>query len=348
MLDLRALNVFVTVTQCGSFTLAAKRLGRTQSTVSQSLRQLEDDLGVVLIDRTSRPLAPTPPGAALLDQANRLLQDAERIAGNVRGAGVGKVPELRIGLVDSLAAAVGPSLMKTLLYHAVNLTVWSGLTCNLSDAFRQRKLDLIIGNDALVEDDGLERHELMSEPYLLLTPSAMGADVAEAGIATLARNYPMICYNAHSFLAAQIARQLQHRKIHATRRVSVDTSGSLVAMVAAGIGWTSTTPLCLLIGRPYLPRVTVKPFPGPRFLRRLFLVSRSGEYSALAGRLTRIASHILATDVRTELRQLIPWFDDRTTLRIRHDDGNRVHESPVCPGARPDDPRGRAWRRATR
>jgi hypothetical protein len=89
-------------------------------------------------------------------------------------------------------------------------------------------------------------------------------------------------------------------------------------MVAAGIGWTSTTPLCLLLGRPYLSRVTVTPFPGPRFLRRLTLVSRSGEYSALAGRLARIASHILATDVRTELKQLIPWFEDQVTIKIRH------------------------------
>ena len=94
-------------------------------------------------------------------------------------------------------------------------------------------------------------------------------------------------------------------------------SDSLVAMVAAGIGWTATTPLCLLLGRPYLPRVTVMPFPGPRFVRRLYVVSRSGEYSALAGRLARIASDILAGDVRAELKQLIPWFDDQVTLKVR-------------------------------
>jgi DNA-binding transcriptional LysR family regulator len=318
MIDLRTLHVFLMVTECGSFTLAAKRLEKTQSAVSQTVRQLEDELGVVLIDRASRPMALTPPGSILRDHAYRLLQDAGSIAGKVRGYGSGKVPEIRIGLVDSFAAAVGPALMKILLDHAVNLTVWSGLTSNLADAFLQRKVDIIIGNDALEEVDGLDRHEIMSEPYLLLTPASMAVDAAAVSLATLARNYPMICYNPHSFLGAQIARQLHRRNIRATRRVSVDTSDSLVALVAAGIGWTSTTPLCLLLGRPYLSRVTVTPFPGPRFLRRLTLVSRSGEYSALAGRLARIASHILATDVRTELKQLIPWFEDQVTIKIRH------------------------------
>ncbi len=317
MIDLRTLNVFLMVTECGSFTLAARRLEKTQSAVSQTVRQLEDDLGAVLINRASRPMALTPPGAILRDHAYRLLQDAESIAGKVRDYGSGKVAELRIGLVDSFAAAVGPALMKILLDHAVNLTVWSGLTSNLADAFLQRKVDIIIANDPLEEVDGLDRRELMSEPYLLLTPAFMAVDATDVSLATLARNYPMICYNPHSFLGAQIARQLHRRNIRATRRVSVDTSDSLVAMVAAGIGWTSTTPLCLLLGRPYLSRVKVMPFPGPRFLRRLILVSRSGEYSALSGHLARIASHILATDVRAELKRLIPSIEDQVMIKTR-------------------------------
>ena len=88
-------------------------------------------------------------------------------------------------------------------------------------------------------------------------------------------------------------------------------------MVAAGVGWTSTTPLCLLVGRPYLPRVKILPFPGPRFSRRLVLVSRSGEHSALASRLARIAGQILATDVRAELKTLSPGLADRIAVSAR-------------------------------
>jgi DNA-binding transcriptional LysR family regulator len=317
MIDLKALGVFLTVVECGSFTLAAKRLGRSQSAVSQSVRELEHDLGVVLIDRASRPLAATASGTILREHANRLIRDAEALSAKVLDGTGAKVPEIRIGLVDSFAAAVGPALMKTLLEHAVNLTVHSGLTSNLAESFVQRKVDIIVGNDPMEEVDGLDRHELMREPYLVLVPASMPTAPGDAGLAKLARDYPMICYNPESFLGAQIARQLANRDIRATRRVSVDTSDSLVAMVAAGIGWTSTTPLCLLLARPYLPRVRVLPFPGPRFSRRLTLVSRSGEHSALAARLARIAVQILGAEVRADLKQLLPGLQDRITLAAR-------------------------------
>lgn len=309
MIDLRTLNAFVALAECGSFTLAAERLGRTQPAVSQAIRQLEDDLGVVLIDRASRPMALTPAGAVLREHAHRLLQDAAALGAAVRDAGRAKVGEMRVGLVDSFATAVGPALLKVLLDHAAGLTVWSGLTANLADAFLQRKLDLIIANDALDDIEGVERFELLAESYLLLAPSAVAIDSSDASLARLARGLPMIRYRTESFLAGQIERQLHRRSARPTRRVSVDTSDSLIAMVAAGIGWTCTTPLCLLQGRSYLPRVNVVPFPEPRFHRRLILVARSGEFAELPRRLAGIASRILATEVLPELAGIAPGLD---------------------------------------
>ena len=314
MIDLRTLNVFLVVSECGSFTLAAERLGRTQSAVSQAIRQLEEDLGVVLIDRLPRPMALTPSGSILREHAHRLIQDAETLAATVRDYGRAKVREIRIGLVDSFAAAVGPALMKVLLDHAAGLTVWSGLTSSLADAFLQRKVDMIIANDALDDMDGLDRYELMTESYLLLAPAAIAIDGTDASLATLARNHPMIRYRTQSFLGGQIERQLHRRNAHPTRRVSVDTSDSLVAMVAAGIGWTCTTPLCLLQGRSYLSKINVVPFPEPRFFRRLILIARSGEFADLPRRLAGIASHILDTEVLPELGKLAPWLGDAIAI----------------------------------
>jgi DNA-binding transcriptional LysR family regulator len=314
MIDLRTLNVFVAVAECGSFTLAAERLGRTQSAVSQAVRQLEEDLGVVLIDRGPRPMALTPSGAILREHAHRLLQDAESLAATVRDYGGARLQEMRIGLVDSFAAAVGPALMKVLLDHAAGLTVWSGLTANLAGAFLQRKVDMIIANDPLDDVDGLDRHELMAESYLLLAPASIAIEGNDATLAALARNHTMIRYREQSFLAAQIERQLQQRHTHPTRRVSVDTSDSLIAMVAAAIGWTVTTPLCLLQGRSYLDRINVVPFPEPRFFRRLILISRRGEFADLPRRLADIARHILATEVLPELTRIGAWLGDAIAI----------------------------------
>lgn len=322
MIDLRTLNVFLLVSECGSFTLAAERLGRTQSAVSQAIRQLEEDLGVVLIDRVTRPMALTPSGAILREHAHRLIQDAETLTTTVRGYNGAKLQEMRIGLVDSFAAAVGPALMKVLLDHAAGLTVWSGLTSSLAEAFLQRKIDMLIANDSLDDVDGLDRYELMAEYYLLLAPAAVAIDGTDASLAALARNHPMIRYRTQSFIGGQIERQLHRRNTHPTRRVSVDTSNSLIAMVASGIGWTCTTPLCLLQGRSYLSRINIVPFPEPRFFRRLILISRSGEFADLPSRLARIASHILATEVLPELRSLEPWLGDAIAIKAWHESGD--------------------------
>src|SRR5919202_6179184 len=66
--DLSALSVFLTVAEERSFTRAAKRLGVSPSAVSHSMRALEERLGVRLLARTTRSVAPTEAGEQLLAQ----------------------------------------------------------------------------------------------------------------------------------------------------------------------------------------------------------------------------------------------------------------------------------------
>ncbi len=72
-LDLLLLRTFVTVVDAGGFTRAGTRLHRTQSTVSQQIRKLEEDVGRCLIDRAGGLLVPTEDGEVLLGYARRLL-----------------------------------------------------------------------------------------------------------------------------------------------------------------------------------------------------------------------------------------------------------------------------------
>src|SRR4029079_11549509 len=119
--DLNPLKVFLAVSTCGNMTAAAKRLGLTQSAVSQSIRQLEDNLGSVLLDRAQRPLRLTAAGMVLQRHAVPLVEDAATLATVVRQAGASKVHELRIGIIDSFASTVGPSLIRSLLSQAERL-----------------------------------------------------------------------------------------------------------------------------------------------------------------------------------------------------------------------------------
>ena len=69
MFDPRLLRAFTAIVDAASFSLAAKRLHMTQSTISQQLARLEDAAGLTLIDRAARPVKPTTAGERLLGYA---------------------------------------------------------------------------------------------------------------------------------------------------------------------------------------------------------------------------------------------------------------------------------------
>ena len=77
MLDLELLRSFVSVVDSGGFTRAGERVHRTQSTVSQQIKRLEDDIGQPLLNRTGKDVTPTEAGERLLSYARRLLSLAE-------------------------------------------------------------------------------------------------------------------------------------------------------------------------------------------------------------------------------------------------------------------------------
>ncbi len=305
-MNLHNIEAFLAVGESGSFTSAARRLHKTQSAVSQSIRQLEDEVGAVLIDRSVRTFALTPAGELLRSKAANLIDDIRKMTALVREHGKTRVRQLRIGMVDSFGTAVGPALIQCMLEEALNLQLWSDLTPRLGDALLEKRADVVVLNDALEAEPHLTRYELLQEPFVLLLPANVAWDPSAPDLDLLSRAYPMVRYEAISHLGAQIDSQCRRLHIAPLRRVSVDSTEKLIAAVAAGIGWSIGTPLSLLRSREYSPQIRVVPFPGESFHRRLYMVSRRGEFDELALRLARLAATELEALVSGELRRLLP------------------------------------------
>ncbi|KRR07738.1 LysR family transcriptional regulator [Bradyrhizobium jicamae] len=102
MLDLELLRSFVSVVDAGGFTRAGERVHRTQSTVSQQIKRLEDDVGQPLLNRNGKDVTPTEAGERLLSYARRLLSLAEEARDVVaRPESEGAV---RLGIPEDFAA----------------------------------------------------------------------------------------------------------------------------------------------------------------------------------------------------------------------------------------------------
>ncbi len=103
MLDnLRGMAVFASVVRHGSFSGAAKELGITTSAVSQQIRSLENDMGVVLLHRSTRKLSLTEAGSSFYESAKDVVSAAEQ--GRIR------VNQLRDELAGNLRIATTPEL----------------------------------------------------------------------------------------------------------------------------------------------------------------------------------------------------------------------------------------------
>src|SRR5216683_2011012 len=102
MLDLELLRSFVSVVDSGGFTRAGERVHRTQSTVSQQIKRLEDDLGQPLLNRTAKDVTPTEAGERLLSYARRLLSLAEEARDVMTRPG--NEGAVRLGIPEDFAA----------------------------------------------------------------------------------------------------------------------------------------------------------------------------------------------------------------------------------------------------
>lgn len=113
-MELRHLRYFVAVAEERHFGRAAERLHMAQPPLSQAIRRLEAELGIVLLHRTTRRVDLTEAGRAFLDRARAILGDVEQAADVARRVAAGAVGHLTLGCVGTAAYSVLPALSRRL------------------------------------------------------------------------------------------------------------------------------------------------------------------------------------------------------------------------------------------
>jgi len=144
MLDLELLRSFVSVVDTGGFTRAGERVHRTQSTVSQQIRRLEETLGYPLLHRNGKQATPTEHGERLLSYSRRLLaleQEARHVLAQPTGDGV-----VRLGLPEDFAAYRLTELLSDFARSrpGLRLDVRCGLSVAMRRALERGELDLAL------------------------------------------------------------------------------------------------------------------------------------------------------------------------------------------------------------
>ncbi|HEY3786262.1 MAG TPA: LysR substrate-binding domain-containing protein [Steroidobacteraceae bacterium] len=150
MLDLDLLHSFVSVVDAGGFTRAGSRVHRTQSTVSQQIKRLEEKVGRTLLNRDGKNLTLTSEGERLLAYARRILALASEAHDALKHESHGFA---RLGVTEDFAAAHLPRLLRELKLAepATVLNVHCAFSSALRYSLEHNELDLaLIKRDSAV------------------------------------------------------------------------------------------------------------------------------------------------------------------------------------------------------
>ena len=311
-LSLRLAEIFVRVAEEGSMSAAADRLGLTQAAVSQSILTLEGVLGTQLFDRSIRPLALTLAGSRAVREAAALVRHAHALLEAGRGTGAGRVPLLRIGMLNSFATTAGAFVLDQVRDLADEWTVVSGYRATTLAALQERVSDVIVTVDEAPLPPDIVALPIFSEPFLLVVPSAYRGRTGD--LPMLARKLDFIRYGNDVHMSGTVNRYLDSLGVHPVRRYQFDTTDAALHMVSGGFGWTMVTPLILLKSPSLLDAVRVIRLKDPGLRRHFIVAMRAGDSSGVAERIRNAARATLEEIVLPRLSNLLPALADTVRL----------------------------------
>jgi DNA-binding transcriptional LysR family regulator len=172
-MELRRLRYFVAVAEELSFNRAAKKLHIAQPPLSNQIKQLEEELGVLLFERSSRGVRMTEAGELLLEEARRIFVQVDQTVNVIQRVGHGEVGRLTLGFVPSASNEVLPPILRAFRDRFPEVELF--LREMRPDRVVQRLRDKQIDAGFLylpLEDASLNIECVSREPLVLALPEA--------------------------------------------------------------------------------------------------------------------------------------------------------------------------------
>jgi DNA-binding transcriptional LysR family regulator len=239
-MELRHLRYYVAVAEECHFGRAAQRLHMAQPPLSQQIKQLEAELGVILLTRSTRKVELTPAGAVYLDHARAILARVDLAADEVSRVAAGHLGRLAIGFTGSATYDVLPMLARVLREDLPGIDLdlkGEMLTPDQVAGLLDHSLDIGFLRPPVRNPD-LEVRVLRREPLIAVLPASHSlAAKANVRLADL-REEPFICYPSHhrSVVYESVIDACEKAGFVPADIHEVAETSTLVSFVAAGLG----------------------------------------------------------------------------------------------------------------
>jgi LysR family hydrogen peroxide-inducible transcriptional activator len=293
--SLRQLEHLVLLADHGHFGRAATAGHVTQSTLSASIKELENILQASLVDRTKRRVVLTPLGHEIVERARRILNESKDLVEAARAGSEPLSGALRMGVIPTVGPFLLPQILPQLrrAYCALRLYLVEDLTARLVDELRAGRLDIVLLALPYEDCRNLETRVLFEDPFkvalakghTLATRNSVDLEqVGSEGLLLLKEGH---CLREHALAACRLADRRQVEPVEAT---SLHT---LVQMVDNGLGITLLPQLAIDGGILKGTTIRVLPTAAHPPSREIGLVWRRGtgrqrEFELLGNVLTQL------------------------------------------------------------
>lgn len=292
------LEYIVAVDNYRHFVNAATACGVTQSTLSTTIAKLEQEVDVVIFDRSKHPVEPTELGKRIISQAKVILHNSQQLREMVRFEKESDSGELIMGIIPSVAAHLYPSLVRHMRDYCPNVhtTVTEDYAEALIEKLQRAELDMAILANTEIKDTNLLDVELYTERFLVYVSPASPLwhrewlrpeDLQDGGI------WAMRAFHDHYPQLASI----MHRKTYHNTTLDHGDLRTLIKLVDVNGGYTIIPELFKNVLSAEQQK-NVRTIQGPKFFRTISLVIR---HDYLRERMLNIVADSVKRVVPTEM-----------------------------------------------
>lgn len=232
-MDIRFLESFIAVADCGSIAEAARRLNLTAAALSQRLRTLEQDLGHSLVMRVGRRVRPTASGLAVLEHARTLIdgaRDLRAIAAQDEPAG-----QLRLGAIATSLTGLLPEIIALLRarHPQIEYHIRPDSSVNLYHGVIAADLDAaVIVRPQFPVPKSTGWLTLREEPLVLLVPG----DMVVGEPLVMIESHPFIRYDRNQWGGQIVDRYLRQNSLKVREWLELDALDAIAGLVSRGLG----------------------------------------------------------------------------------------------------------------
>lgn len=275
MPTLRQLQFLVAIAETGSFSAGAERACVTQPTLSSAIKELEDLLGVQLLERGRSGASLTSAGEEAAARAGRIIAEAEDLVHSVRGAGAPLTGAFKLGAIPTIAPFLLPQVLPAIRadWPLLKLYLREDLTARLLESVRMRRLDA-----ALIalpfEAPGIESLPLFDDELLFVAPRLH--PLAREGALThdrLLRETVLLLEDGHCLRDHALAA-CSRSELRASAAMIGTSLHTLVQLVDNDLGLTMLPEMALKAGILAGTQVVARPVDSPTAKREIVLAWR--------------------------------------------------------------------------